>query len=183
MFRLRSIVPRNTQNTQKFSSARKFCEFCGSTFQQEASVCSVNSVGRCNGCSVGAAETAAPPGWVRVAALNNPPTDGTDAHRCLGCVVLSHGTRRIHRSSPLQENSVNSVGVHFSKRLLCVLWILWEDAIAAWLVHFLLCWCTSCSGKRQSRAETSAPPEKIYLSTCQLIKKKNYAEQDNTLLA
>ena len=113
--------PQNTQNTQKFSSARKFCEFCGSTFQQEASVCSVNSVGRCNGCSVGAAETAAPPGWVRVAALNNPPTDGTDAHRCLGCVVLSHGTRRIHRSSPLQENSVNSVGVHFSKRLLCVL--------------------------------------------------------------
>ena len=54
MVRLRSIVPRNTQNTQKFSSARKFCEFCGSTFQQEASVCSVNSVGRCSGCSVGA---------------------------------------------------------------------------------------------------------------------------------
>ena len=27
------------------------------------------------------------------------------------------------------------------------------------LVHFLLGWCTSCSGKRQSRAETSAPPE------------------------
>ena len=112
MFRLRSIVPRNTQNTQKFSSARKFCEFCGSTFQQEASVCSVNSVGRCNGSSVGAAETAAPPGWVRVAALNNPPTDGTDAHRCLGCVVLFHGTRRIHRSL-----------------------LLWEDAVAALLVH------------------------------------------------
>ena len=54
MFRLRSIVPRNTQNTQKFSSARKFCEFCGSTFQQEASVCSVNSVGRCSGSLVGA---------------------------------------------------------------------------------------------------------------------------------
>ena len=69
---------------------------------------------------------------VRVAALNNPPTDSTDAHRCLGCVVLSHGTRRIHRSSPLQENSVNSVGVHFSKRLLCVLW---EDAMAARLVR------------------------------------------------
>ena len=119
MFRLRSIVPRNTQNTQKFSSARKFCEFCGSTFQQEASVCSVNSVGRCNGSSVGAAETAAPPGWVRVAALNNPPTDGTDAHRCLGCVVLSHGTRRIHRSL-----------------------LLWEDAVAAWLVQFLLGWCS-----------------------------------------
>ena len=26
------------------------------------------------------------------------------------------------------------------------------------LVHFLPGWCTSCSGKRQSRAETSAPP-------------------------
>ena len=26
-------------------------------------------------------------------------------------------------------------------------------------VHLLLGWCTSCSGKRQSRAETSAPPE------------------------
>ena len=163
MFRLRSIVPRNTQNTQKFSSARKFCEFCGSTFQQEASVCSVNSVGRCSGCSVGAAETAAPPGWVRVAALNNPPTDGTDAHRCLGCVVLSHGTRRIHRNSPLQENSVNSVGVHFSKRLLCVLWILWEDAMAAWLVHFLLCLCTSCF---VGALETSAPLRK---STCLLV--------------
>ena len=119
MFRLRSIVPRNTQNAQKFSSARKFCEFCGSTFLQEVSVCSVNSVGRCNGCSVGAAETAAPPGWVRVAALNNPPTDGTDAHRCLGCVILSHGTRRIHRSL-----------------------LLWEDAVAAWLVQFLLGWCS-----------------------------------------
>ncbi len=112
MFRLRSIVPRNTQNTQKFSSARKFCELCGRISQQEVSVCSVNSVGRCSGCSVGAAETAAPPGWVRVAALNNPPTDGTDTHRCLGCVVLSHGTRRIHRSL-----------------------LLWEDAVAAWLVH------------------------------------------------
>ena len=28
----------------------------------------------------------------------------------------------------------------------------------ATLVYFLLGWCTSCSGKRQSRAETSAPP-------------------------
>ena len=29
----------------------------------------------------------------------------------------------------------------------------------AQLVQFLLGWCTSCSGKQQSRAETSAPPE------------------------
>ena len=33
------------------------------------------------------------------------------------------------------------------------------DVTLAWLVQFLLGWCTSCSGKRQSRAETSAPPE------------------------
>ena len=34
-----------------------------------------------------------------------------------------------------------------------------EGAALARLVHFLLGWCTSCSGKRQSRAETSAPPK------------------------
>ena len=34
-----------------------------------------------------------------------------------------------------------------------------EGAVLARLVHFLLGWCTSCSGKRQSRAETSAPPK------------------------
>ena len=34
-----------------------------------------------------------------------------------------------------------------------------EDAVLARLVQLLLGWCTSCSGKRQSRAETSAPPK------------------------
>ena len=34
-----------------------------------------------------------------------------------------------------------------------------EGAALARLAHFLLGWCTSCSGKRQSRAETSAPPK------------------------
>ena len=131
MFRLRSIVSRNTQNTQKFSSARKFCEFCGSTFQQEASVCSVNSVGGCNGCSVGAAETAAPPGWVRVAALNNPPTDGTDAHRCLGCVVLSHGWHRstqMVRVRVIPQNAQKSLAVGGCSGSLV-------GAVLAWLVH------------------------------------------------
>ena len=56
MFRLRSIVPRNTQNTQKFSSARKFCEFCGKMQWQ---------LGWCTSCLVGAVETTAPPGRVR----------------------------------------------------------------------------------------------------------------------
>ena len=34
-----------------------------------------------------------------------------------------------------------------------------EGAVLARLVQLLLGWCTSCSGKRQSRAETSAPPK------------------------
>ena len=103
MFRLRSIVPRNTQNTQKFSSARKFCEFCGSTFQQEVSVCSVNSVGRCNGCSVGAAETAAPPGWVR--------GYGRDAIPSYKCTDWEGVLKYLCAS-------VISVGGYFSKRFL-----------------------------------------------------------------
>ena len=34
------------------------------------------------------------------------------------------------------------------------------------LVQFLLGWCTSCSGKRQSRAETSAPPMSCWCTYC-----------------
>ena len=30
--------------------------------------------------------------------LNNSPTDGTDAHRWLGCIGFSHGIHGIHRS-------------------------------------------------------------------------------------
>ena len=44
------------------------------------------------------------------------------------------------------------MGGPFSKKFRADPCNLWED-------HCLLCWCTSCSGKRQSRAETSAPPE------------------------
>ena len=40
----------------------------------------------------------------------------------------------------------------------------WRNAMPSYefilWVHRLLGWCTSCSGKRQSRAETSAPPDK-----------------------
>ena len=43
--------------------------------------------------------------------------------------------------------SVTSVGGYLSKRFLWVLRILWEDAVVAWLVHFLLGWCSwdSCT--------------------------------------
>ena len=94
MFRLRSIVPRNTQNTQKFSSARKFCEFCGSTFQQEASVCSVNSVGRCNGSLVGAVL-----GWL---------VQWRPLHPLVGCVGMAgcHTLLQLHRLGGCPKISV-----------------------------------------------------------------------------
>ena len=161
MFRLRSIVPRNTQNAQKFSSARKFCEFCGSTFLQEVSVCSVNSVGRCNGCSVGAAETAAPPGRVR--------GYGRDAIPSYNCTDWEGVLKYLCAS-------VISVGEYLSKNFcefgeFC-------GKIVWWLRGY----------GRMPYPPISAPPEEISLSTCLLVnlstnKKKNYAEQDNTLLA
>ena len=43
----------------------RICAICGRIFQQEVSVNSVNSVGGCSGCLVGALETSAPPGRVR----------------------------------------------------------------------------------------------------------------------
>ena len=46
----------------------------------------------------------------------------------------------------------------FCGRMLLLMGLV-EGAALARLVHFLLGWCTSCSGKRQSRAETSAPPK------------------------
>ena len=52
---------------------------------------------------------------------------------------------------------------------ICVfVWNLWED-------HCLLGWCTSCSGKRQSRAETSAPP-KIASEICGRILSNKFYE-------
>ena len=161
MFRLRSIVPRNTQNTQKFSSARKFCEFCGSTFQQEASVCSVNSVGRCSGSLVGAAETAAPPGRVR--------GYGRDAIPSYNCTDWEGVLKYLCAS-------VISVGEYLSKNFcefgeFCGKIVWWQRGYG-----------------RMPYPPISAPPEEISLSTCLLVnlstnKKKNYAEQDNTLFA
>ena len=50
--------------SQKEISVR-ICVICGRISQQEVSVNSVNSVGGCSGCLVGAVETTAPPGRVR----------------------------------------------------------------------------------------------------------------------
>ena len=81
------------------------------------------------------------------------------------CCMFSHGIHGIHRTFLLYIlpqiaqifTDAAFKGVHLSQVHQPVL-----------LVHFLLCWCTSCSGKRQSRAETSAPPERTYL--CRSVK-------------
>ena len=63
--------------------------------------------------------------------------------------------------------SVKSVGGHHQQKY-CVEWNLWED-------HCLLGWCTSCSGKRQIRAETSAP-HKIASEICGRILSNKFYE-------
>ena len=57
--------------SQKEISVR-ICVICGRISQQEVSVNSVNSVGGCSGCLVGAVETTAPPGRVRWRCVKTP---------------------------------------------------------------------------------------------------------------
>ena len=88
---------------------------------------------------------------------------------CASVVVFSHGFhgfpqmvrlcywRRGYGILPYPPNqcaSVSICGRHFSARRFCVFRV-----FCGTLSPRLLCWCTSCSGKRQSRAETSAPPK------------------------
>ena len=166
MFRLRSIVPRNTQNTQKFSSARKFCEFCGSTFQQEASVCSVNSVGRCNGCFVGALLALASGKAERrqVYPLELPPWKAAWVWQD---AIPSYNSTDWEGFLKYLCASVPSVGGYFSKRFLWVLRILWEDAVAALLVQWRplhpLRGCVGMAG--MPYPPISAPLEEISSST------------------
>ena len=49
------------------------------------------------------------------------------------------------------------------------------------LVYFLLGWCTSCSGKRQSRAETSAPPWRHPNNLCRSVKSVGEYSQQRLL--
>ena len=59
-------------------------------------------------------------------------------------------------------SSVSSVGGSSLQEVLCIRCIPWE------LLHRLFGWCSSCSGKRQSRAETAAPPGGIHRSSVQI---------------
>ena len=68
----------------------------------------------------------------------------------------------------ISQNSQNFLQRLFSHRFHRSTQIVWVPSRGctclkctnrAMLIYLLLRWCTSCSGKRQSRAETSAPPK------------------------
>ena len=90
------------------------------------------------------------------------PTDFTDLHRYLWCAVLPRNSQNSQNLSAWVWQgchtllhlcaSVSSVGGSSLQEVLCIRCIPWE------LLHRLFCWCSSCSGKRQSRAETAALP-------------------------
>ena len=77
----------------------------------------------------------------------------------------SHGFHRIHRNFWRRRASHGFHRCPQMVRLRKVLWEdslvaawVWQDAIPSYSLHCLFCWCSSCSGKRQGRAETAAPP-------------------------
>ena len=101
-----------------------------------------------------------------------PPTDFTDLHRYLGCAVLPRNSQNSQNLSAWVWQgchtllhlcaSVPSVGGSSLQEVLCIRCIPWE------LLHSLFGWCSSCSGKRQSRAETAAPPGVIHGSSAHI---------------
>ena len=118
-------------------------------------------LGWCSSCLVGAVETTAPPGRVR--------GYGRDAIPSYNCTDWEGVLKYLCAS-------VISVGEYLSKNFcefgeFCGKIVWWQRGYG-----------------RMPYPPISAPPEEISLSTCLLVnlstnKKKNYAEQDNTLLA
>ena len=84
-------------------------------------------------CSVGALETSA------------PPENSIRLIRCLKSIS----------SKSVQSDYLRSQRIRLIRSIRCLKIISSKSVQSV----FLLGWCTSCSGKRQSRAETSAPPE------------------------
>ena len=89
------------------------------------------------------------------------PTDCTDLHRIFLLYILPRNSRNTQNLlavySPTGCTDFHRCcfqGVHLSQVHQPVL-----------LLHFLLCWCTSCS---VGALETSAPPERTYL--CRSVK-------------
>ena len=112
------------------------------------------------------------------------PTDFTDLHRWLGCEDSSGGilasaaakclpqntqnsqnrlqgmfSHRFHRSTQMvrvRRSSHRIHRIHRSANFRGCTCLKCTNVTRG--ISILLGWCTSCSGKRQSRAETSAPP-------------------------
>ena len=129
------------------------CAICGSPFSAGGSVSSVLICGRLFSARSFCAFRA-------FCGNIFSPTDFTDLHICTpwaGSVGMA--------GMPYPPNlcaSVSSVGVLSLQEVLCIRCIPWE------LLHRLFGWCSSCSGKRQSRAETAAPPGGIHGSSVQI---------------
>ena len=101
------------------------------------------------------------------AEFTEPPTEMSShgfhrSAKMLGCAVLPQNSQNSQNLSAWVWqgchtllhlcSSVSSVGGSSLQEVLCIRCIPWE------LLHRLFCWCSFCSGKRQSRAETAAPP-------------------------
>ena len=102
------------------------------------------------------------------------PTDFTDLHRTSCCVYsptdFTEFTEVLTECilPQISQNSQKFLLRLFSHRFHRSTQIVWVPSRGctclkctnrAMLIYLLLRWCTSCSGKRQSRAETSAPPK------------------------
>ena len=102
------------------------------------------------------------------------PTDFTDLHRSSCCVYsptdFTEFTELLAECilPQISQNSQNRLLGMVSHRFHRFTQIVWVPSRGCTClkctnvtrgISILLGWCTSCSGKRQSRAETSAPPE------------------------
>ena len=135
------------------------------------------------------------------------PTDFTDLHRWLGCLqggaLVSSAPTEQNRYSPTESTELTEL---LAERILPQIslhrWLgclqggalvssapteqevhqpkissFCVDLCNLWENHCLLGWCTSCSGKRQSRAETSAPPEiSSFCEFCAICGRSSQAE-------
>ena len=77
-------------------------------------------------------------------------------HGMLGCVIGGVGMAGCHTLLICAHLCLSVGGTSLPEGSVCSAYSV-GNLYTALLVQ--LCWCTSCSGKRQSRAETSAPPK------------------------
>jgi len=89
--------------------------------------------------------------------MHNPPgLSGEPLIRFLAELAIIKKRTRIARIARMDKPCIREIRV-IRVRCKNQLVLCFVGAVLAWLVQFLLGWCSSCSGKRQSRAETTAP--------------------------